>query len=80
MKKTSEIKISPNPTDGIVRIEGESEELSNYSVSNIIGQDVSSQVNFVENAEHYIIIDLSGLPSGLYFVRTKTRVCRVYRE
>jgi hypothetical protein len=80
MKNTSEIRISPNPTDGIVRIEGESEELSNYSVSNIIGQDVSSQVNFVENAEHFIVIDLSALPSGLYFVRTKTRVCRVYRE
>lgn len=58
----SEFTMVPNPTDGMVLVKGEN--LKQVEVYNVIGQSVMTK-----NAEsNNVVIDMSGLSSGLYFV------------
>ena len=59
------VNIYPNPTDGILRIDGEG--AMTVSVMNVLGQKVM-EMTVNDNA----IIDLSGCESGIYMVRIAT--------
>ena len=55
----------PNPTDGILNIEGEGQ--MTISVINMLGQKILEM-----NATDNVTIDLSGFESGIYMVRIET--------
>jgi len=58
------LTLYPNPTYGIFKIEG---DLQNYFIEIL---DVNGFVNQnLTGATSPIIIDISSLPSGLYFIR-----------
>jgi len=60
------IKIFPNPTTGIITIEGE-------NIESVIVTDVTGQlIKRINQKKQKIIIDLSGQSKGLYFVQVKT--------
>ena len=62
---TSNASIYPNPTDGIINIEGNG--LMTISVMNMLGQKVMDM-----SATDNIVIDLSSCESGIYMVRIET--------
>ena len=62
---TSDFRLYPNPTDGIVTIEGEGS--MTISVLNILGQKIM-ETEATDNAN----IDLSVLEAGIYMVRIET--------
>lgn len=62
---TSDFRLYPNPTDGIVTIEGEGS--MTISVLNILGQKIL-EMNATDNAN----IDLSVLEAGIYMVKIET--------
>ena len=74
------LKLSPNPTDGIVRVDGSIEDLKNIQILNMLGQDVSIQVSFSNTNSKTVVIDMSKLPRGMYFIRTKTQVGRIIKN
>ncbi|WKN42006.1 T9SS type A sorting domain-containing protein [Tunicatimonas pelagia] len=59
---TSPLKIYPNPTDGVVWIEG---QVDQAMVMNLYGQRLQEYVNLAGKAS----LDLSGLPPGLYIIK-----------
>jgi hypothetical protein len=59
------MKVYPNPTDGILRIDGEG--AMTISVMNVLGQKVM-EMTATDNA----VIDLSGCESGIYMVRIES--------
>ena len=61
---SSEIAISPNPTNGIVTVQNTPENTLRVSILNILGESVLE----VENPHSApFSIDLSSQPSGIYF-------------
>jgi len=59
--------VYPNPTNGLVTIEG-------------YGQKLAKRVKLVENNEERVTIDMSYLSPGIYYLKTKTTINKVYRK
>ncbi|MFK8039197.1 MAG: T9SS type A sorting domain-containing protein [Crocinitomicaceae bacterium] len=62
--------ISPNPSNGKVRIEGTSYAISNIQIYNAIGQRVDIQNYIISESHSELRLDFSGLTAGVYFVKT----------
>ncbi len=69
--------IYPNPTDGMLKIEGENIDLNKIELYTILGENViqSVQLNNTKST-----IDLTNLPVGLYLLKTENSVYKVYKN
>jgi len=74
------IEIYPNPTSNEVTLSASAYELDIISVYNIIGKNVTNQIILKEINETKIIIDLSKLSKGIYYIKTKTTANKVYKQ
>lgn len=75
-----EIAIFPNPSQSKITIEGNQTELKEILIYNVFGQDLTSFTKRRDVNETTVIIDLSHLNSGLYFIKTKTTNNKLYKE
>lgn len=74
-KEVGELKIYPNPSNGIFSIEG-LQEGADLSIINMQGQTI---MQFNTDSE-YLNLDLSDQPSGMYFVKTANKGnIRIYK-
>jgi uncharacterized repeat protein (TIGR03803 family) len=74
-----EFMIYPNPTKGFVNISTAVSVVQIVSITNILGEVVSSQeVNLV--ADSPVTIDISEQQAGLYFLRVGNRVKKLIRQ
>lgn len=64
-----QIEIFPNPTNGLVQINADLAGRKKLTVFNISGQTVLSD-SFLNNKK---ALDLSGIPSGIYFIRITSK-------
>jgi len=67
IKDKKNIKIYPNPSDGILRVDGINDAVIN--IYNSLGQ----QMNYTFLNEEHNILDLSNLPKGFYIIQIKTK-------
>jgi putative transposon-encoded protein len=63
------VKIYPNPTTGQLKIENGELKIENIAIYDMMGQTVSYLMSHIS---HPISIDISNLPSGIYFIRIRT--------
>jgi len=70
--RTNNIYIYPNPTNHSIAIQGNPEELSEIKVINGLGQDITNLISTSYSNSSSLLIDLSNLANGVYFVKTKT--------
>lgn len=68
----SKVNVFPNPSQNELTILGNKQEIENYAIYNILGNNVSHKISEIENYENKTRIDLSKLNSGMYFIKTKT--------
>jgi len=73
--ETATIKIYPNPTSGMLKIES-----SGLRVENVIIYDVFGKIQKIENWKTEKAIDISHLPTGVYFVKISTEAGEVVRK
>ncbi|MBL3658955.1 T9SS type A sorting domain-containing protein [Fulvivirga sediminis] len=75
-----EIQLYPNPAESHITIKGNEDELSKMEIYNSIGQDVTDLSSI--NADHVsaIVLDISALSNGLYYVKTKTITSLIYKK
>jgi hypothetical protein len=66
----TKLRFYPNPVSNELTIEGEREELERFKVYNTKGQEVSSKVNRKVWEDDRLILDVSKLLKGSYFLRT----------
>ncbi len=64
------ITISPNPVTGELKIQNAKFKIENIEVYNTLGEKILSQ-RLAANNQKQIVIDVSGLPPGIYFVKVK---------
>ena len=65
------LEIFPNPTNSSITINGNSDELEEVLVYNSLGQNVSPLTQIISKTESNLVLDLSNLNSGIYYIKTK---------
>lgn len=76
----SSIELYPNPTENKITVSGNNISLEDIQVYNILGQEVTSITKRISLEESKVIIDLSNLNEGLYYIKTKTTINKVYKR
>ena len=74
--KPNKVKVYPNPTNSIITVTGFSDQVNQYSVFNILGQQVLSG-SITSKITH---IDLSELVSNIYFLKINDQVIKIIRK
>ncbi len=73
-RKLTKISIAlyPNPTKNQLTIEGDPLELRDVTIYNVLWQNITALTKQVLIDEQTVVMDLSQLPAGIYYIRTKT--------
>ncbi len=74
------IKVYPVPANNYITIEGNSGDLQNISIVNTTGQPMNDRVRMTMETDSKTFIDLSLLPKGIYFIKTKTASSSFYKQ
>jgi len=75
--KENAITIYPNPTTGELKIENGELKIENVEIFDIYGRKLKSKI---VNLKSKIVIDISHLHSGIYFVKITTEAGEVVRK
>ena len=78
--KNSSIEIYPNPAHDKITIIGSEIELSEISIYNSLGQNVTALSKQIINNSTISIIDISQLSQGIYYIKTKTTANKMYKQ
>ncbi len=76
----SRAQVYPNPSENIINIIGDKIELKQLTIYNVLGQNVTSLTKEIVQDDTKLIIDLSDLESGFYYIKTKTTVNKIYKQ
>ncbi len=63
------IELFPNPVSGILSIRGEN--VGKIRVMNLVGQDITNQITFVNDSKTFVQIDVSTLDKGYYIIQSR---------
>jgi len=74
--KPGVIKVYPNPTNFIITVARSSNQVKQYSVFNVLGQQVLSGSITQKNTD----IDLSDLVSNIYFMKIDDQVIQIFKD
>lgn len=77
-EKDIEVNIYPNPAKDLITIEGSVLELQDIKLYSAIGKDMSNLVQQKKTTKTLVILDISKLKEGIYYVKTKTTANRLY--
>jgi len=75
------IQLYPNPTNGLIHIENKGWNVNSVEIFDVIGKNIiiNTQIR-PENSENKIVINISHLPAGVYFVRISTETGDVIKK
>lgn len=76
----SEISVFPNPTNNKITILGANINKDEIMILNNLGQDLGSEVEIISNSNTELVLSLSNLSSGVYFIKTNDKVFKVYKK
>jgi hypothetical protein len=80
IKFSNTVKIYPNPTQNRITVKGSETELSQFSIHNMVGQNVTAQTQRIRSGDSSLVIDLSRLANGVYFIKTRTTANKVHKR
>ncbi|NND94515.1 MAG: T9SS type A sorting domain-containing protein, partial [Flavobacteriales bacterium] len=80
LTESLEMKVYPNPTNGVVNIIADVENISGFTVSTLLGRDVSAEVDLIESSSSVHRIDLSNLSSGIYILKFETSAVKIHKH
>ena len=73
------IKMFPNPAAGYITIEGDETELKSIQIYNVLSQELSNNSFTIIDKENNVSIDLSGLKSGIYIIKTASLTANFFK-
>jgi len=76
----NDMKIFPNPATKEITITGKEIMLEDITIYNTFGQNVTELTQKTVENEGELLIDLSKLSSGIYYIKTKTTANKVYKQ
>jgi hypothetical protein len=76
----STISIYPNPATHQITIKSTAnEKLEQFSIYNILGEEIAINSRIIEKDDVKVILNLSNLTTGIYFIKTATSVNKIYK-
>jgi len=66
-----DIKIFPNPTTGKLQVTSDKLQVKNVEVLDVLGR-IENHLSSVTRYSSFVTLDISHLPSGIYFIRIET--------
>ena len=76
----NQVQIYPIPATNQIIIKGNESELKQLKIYNALGQDVTSLTKQISGGGSKLVIDLSNLNTGIYYIKTKTTANKVYKQ
>jgi len=76
----TEFKVYPNPTSGLIIIEGLTDKKPNIAIYNVWGENVSYLIKKRTSNETRFSTDLSALPNGIYLLKIESSVFKLVKE
>jgi hypothetical protein len=74
------LKVYPNPSTGLITLEGYLDNNNEFRMFDAGGQNVTHTLLIRELTSTSSIIDMSSLPSGLYFIRANDEAIKVFKD
>lgn len=71
------VNVYPNPTAGIIDVEGDEQEMETIGIYSSAGQNITGNVSVVHVSVSHVQLDLGNFPDGLYYIRTSNRMIKV---
>ncbi|MEO9805058.1 MAG: T9SS type A sorting domain-containing protein [Reichenbachiella sp.] len=78
--RESHIRIFPNPVENKTILRGNNKEIEKIEVYNALGQEVTGNIEILERNKSELLLDLSNLRRGIFYVKTKSTINRVYKR
>ena len=73
-------KAYPNPTQGLLTLEGREEDITSYQFYDVQGKEMNGQVKVVDRGKGFIQLDISDFLSGMYILETTHNSFKVRKE
>lgn len=73
-------EVYPNPSKNRITIAGDLFDINEVTIYNTLGQDMSNLTEQIESSNTKLIIDISKLKSGVYYIKTNSTVSKVYKK
>ena len=77
--KGDDIRLYPNPASDKLIIEGNNSDLKDIRIYDSSGHDVTAQVYIYSKNNSRILMDISGLSTGVFFIKTGKSTKRFYK-
>ncbi|GEM_PF-5801101 len=74
------VRVYPNPTNSVINLVASSFELTHIEIFNSTGQNVTTTAAITRTSDANLMIDLSQLSSGFYYLKTKNQAHKIYRR
>ncbi len=78
--KKETVNLFPNPVKNQITIEGSDAELKDIRIYNMLGQDVTYLTHQAVNNETTVVINLSKLNPGIYYIYTKNTAHKLLKQ
>ena len=76
----STLRIYPNPSQDRLTIEGEPDELATLEIHDALGKEQTHRARVINAEKKKLVLDLSGLNAGVYFLKTKNGVHKLIKR
>lgn len=73
------IELYPNPAQNEITLNGLT-EFSDVKIYNLMGENVTDKIEFIKNGEQILVINLSLLSNGIYYIKTKTATKKFIKQ
>jgi hypothetical protein len=75
-----QIELHPNPVSIQIVIRGDSSELEEITIYTMLGQDVTLLAQKIERNDAKLVLNISQLSPGIYYIKTKTAASKIYKQ
>ena len=76
----SKVVLFPNPATDKLTVKGNPLELISIKIYNVLGVEITTNIEVIEKANSEITLSLSNLPAGVYVLKTKTLINTFVKE
>jgi hypothetical protein len=70
----------PNPVENWINIDGDLNELNGISVFGMLGESMDAKISEVINTDSGISLNISSFTTGVYFLRTKSTMIKIFKK